>query len=174
MNNSGRAAAVEPIRGRFHRMQANLSRWRNQRAVLYARRSRCGSCGAGQTIVCCWMRRVPRTRMRWQDIKTSIPSLRKVRETQRKQKSLLRSAYAALKPMACCFIAPVFTPEENELVVEALPRKTDAQLLPIENAPQNSVPGLTHWSGKSLSSQPQQSLRICPTAYGTDLSGAHD
>ncbi|MEC8808388.1 MAG: hypothetical protein VXX21_04985, partial [Pseudomonadota bacterium] len=26
MNNSGRVAAVEPIRGRFHRMQANLSR----------------------------------------------------------------------------------------------------------------------------------------------------
>ncbi len=36
--------------------------------------------------------------MRWQDVKTYQHwSLRKVRETQRKPKSLLRSAYAALK-----------------------------------------------------------------------------
>ena len=90
-------------------------------------------------------------------------SCAKCAETQRKQKSLLRSAYAALKPGGVLLYCTCsFAPEENELVVEALLRKTDAQLLPIENAPQNSVPGLTHWSGKSLSSQLQQSLRILP------------
>ena len=104
------------------------------------------------------------SRMRWQDVKTYQHwSLRKVRETQRKQKSLLRSAYAALKPGGVLLYCTCsFAPEENELVVEALLRKTDAQLLPIENLPQHSVPGLTHWSGKSLSSQLQQSRRILP------------
>ena len=166
MNNSGRVAAVEPIRGRFHRMQANLSRCGVTNVQFYMRDGR----GVGRAVPDRFDRVLldapcsSESRMRWQDVKTYQHwSLRKVRETQRKQKSLLRSAYAALKPGGVLLYCTCsFAPEENELVVEALLRKTDAQLLPIENPPQHSVPGLTHWSGKSLSSQLQQSRRILP------------
>ncbi|GIR63487.1 MAG: hypothetical protein CM15mP68_1530 [Pseudomonadota bacterium] len=103
------------------------------------------------------------SRMRWQDVKTYQHwSLRKVRETQRKQKSLLRSAYAALKPGGVLLYCTCsFAPEENELVVEALLRKTDAQLLPIENLPQHSVPGLRTGQEKFVITT-QQSRRILP------------
>ncbi|MEE6246559.1 MAG: RsmB/NOP family class I SAM-dependent RNA methyltransferase, partial [Pseudomonadota bacterium] len=166
MNNSGRVAAVEPIRGRFHRMQANLSRCGVTNVQFYMRDGR----GVGRAVPDRFDRVLldapcsSESRMRWQDVKTYQHwSLRKVRETQRKQKSLLRSAYAALKRGGVLLYCTCsFAPEENELVVEALLRKTDAQLLPIENLPQHSVPGLTHWSGKSLSSQLQQSRRILP------------
>jgi 16S rRNA (cytosine1407-C5)-methyltransferase len=102
--------------------------------------------------------------MRWQDHQSFEHwSLRKVRETQRKQKSLLRSAYAALKPggvMVYCTCS--FAPEENELVVNALLKKSDAMLLPIANAPENSLSGLTQWMTKDLDSQLSRSLRITP------------
>ena len=102
--------------------------------------------------------------MRWQEPKTYQHwSLRKVRETQRKQKSLLRSAYAALKPggvLVYCTCS--FAPEENEAVVESLLGKSDAQLLPIDGAPHNSLSGLTHWAGKDLRPELAYSRRILP------------
>jgi 16S rRNA (cytosine1407-C5)-methyltransferase len=104
------------------------------------------------------------SRMRWLDQQSFEHwSLRKIRETQRKQKSLLRSAYAALKPggvMVYCTCS--FAPEENELVVNALLKKTDARLLPIADAPKHTRSGLTRWMGKELNSMLTYSLRIIP------------
>ena len=166
MQNTGRIAAVEPIRGRFHRMQANLQRCGVNNVQYYQR--------DGRTVGRVVPERFDRvlldapcsseSRMRWQDHQSFEHwSLRKVRETQRKQKSLLRSAYAALKPggvMVYCTCS--FAPEENELVVNALLKKSDAMLLPIANAPENSLSGLTQWMTKDLDSQLSRSLRITP------------
>ncbi|GIR63488.1 MAG: hypothetical protein CM15mP68_1540 [Pseudomonadota bacterium] len=48
MNNSGRVAAVEPIRGRFHRMQANLSRCGVTTYSFICATAAVWSCGARQ------------------------------------------------------------------------------------------------------------------------------
>ena len=166
MQNTGRIAAVEPIRGRFHRMQANLRRCGVNNVQYYQRDGR----SVGRAVPERFDRVLldapcsSESRMRWQDQQSfGHWSLRKVRETQRKQKSLLRSAYAALKPggvMVYCTCS--FAPEENELVVNALLRKSDAMLLAIANPPENSSSGLTQWMGKDLDAQLGHSLRITP------------
>ena len=90
MNNSGRVAAVEPIRGRFHRMQANLSRCGVTNVQFYMRDGR----GVGRAVPDRFDRVLldapcsSESRMRWQDIKTFQHwSLRKVRETQRSNRA---------------------------------------------------------------------------------------
>lgn len=168
MQNTGRIAAVEPIRGRFHRMQANLSRCGVTNVQFYLRDGR----GVGRAVPERFDRVLldapcsSESRMRWQDPKTYQHwSLRKVRETQRKQRSLLRSAYAALKPggvLVYCTCS--FAPEENEVVVDSLLGKSDAQLLSIDGAPRNSLPGLTHWAGKNLRPELTLSRRILPNS----------
>lgn len=166
MQNTGRIAAVEPIRGRFHRLQANLNRCGVTNVQFYMRDGR----GVGRAVPDRFDRVLldapcsSESRMRWQDAKSYQHwSLRKIRETQRKQKSLLRSAYTALKPGGVLLYCTCsFAPEENELVVAALLRKTDAQLLPIEGCPPNSAAGLVHWAGKDLLPELHLSCRIVP------------
>ena len=65
-----------------------------------------------------------------------------------------------------------FAPEENVLVVEALLRKTDAQLLPIENH-RNTAYRAYALVRKSLSSQLQQSRRILPNGIWDGFYLAH-
>ncbi len=166
MQNTGRIAAVEPIRGRFHRMQANLRRCGVSNVQFYQRDGR----GIGRAVPDRFDRVLldapcsSESRMRWHDAQSFAHwSLRKVREAQRKQKSLLRSAYAALKPggvLVYCTCS--FAPEENELVVNDLLKKSDALLLPIDNAPKNAMPGLIRWMGKDLHSQLNHTVRIMP------------
>ena len=166
MQNTGRVAAVEPIRGRFHRMQANLRRCGVSNVQFYQRDGR----GVGRAVPERFDRVLldapcsSESRMRWQEARSFAHwNLRKVRETQRKQKSLLRSAYAALKPGGVLLYCTCsFAPEENELVVDALLKKSDALLLPIDNAPENSISGLTHWLGRDLASEMSRSVRIMP------------
>ena len=150
MNNTGRLAAVEPIRGRFFRMQDGRSVGRAvperfDRVLLDAP---CSS----------------ESRMNWLDASTYQHwSPRKVKETQRKQKSLIRSAYAALKPGGTLLYCTCsFAPDENELVVASLLKKTDAQLMPIVEYPPNSMPGLTQWLGKVLNENLALTLRVLP------------
>ena len=102
--------------------------------------------------------------MRWDDPSSFKHwSRRKVKETQRKQKSLLRSAYAALKPggiLVYCTCS--FGVEENEAVVQHLLDKCDAQLLPIDQRPARSIPGVSEWQGKALAEAMAQTLRVLP------------
>ena len=104
------------------------------------------------------------SRMNWQDASTYQHwSPRKVKETQRKQKSLIRSAYAALKPGGTLLYCTCsFAPDENELVVASLLKKTDAQIMPIAEYPSNSMPGLTQWLGKELNENLALTLRVLP------------
>lgn len=167
MNNTGRLAAVEPIRGRFFRMQANLQRCGVTNVDFYQRDGR----SVGRAVPERFDRVLldapcsSESRMNWQDASTYQHwSPRKVKETQRKQKSLIRSAYAALKPGGTLLYCTCsFAPEENELVVASLLKKTDAQIMPIADYPANSMPGLTQWLGKVLNENLALTLRVLPT-----------
>ena len=88
MNNTGRIAAVEPIRGRFHRMQANLRRCGVSNVQFYQRDGR----SVGRLVPERFDRVLldapcsSESRMRWLDQQSFEQwSLRKIRETQRKQ-----------------------------------------------------------------------------------------
>jgi 16S rRNA (cytosine1407-C5)-methyltransferase len=163
MNNRGRIAAVEPVKGRFHRMRANLARLGVTNVDFYL--------ADGRTIG----RKVPErfdrvlldspcsseSRIRLDDPKSYRHwSPRKTREMVRKQRGLIRSAYLALKPggeMLYCTCA--FSAEENELVVEyLLRRQPEAELLP---APVG-IPGLTEWQGRALDRRLAECRRILP------------
>ena len=102
--------------------------------------------------------------MRWHD-STSFThwSPRKIKEAQRKQKGLLRSAYAALKPggvLVYCTCS--FAPEENELVVDHLLAKTDAIIEDIDTELENTHPGLKTWGKRTLSQTLERTLRVLP------------
>jgi 16S rRNA (cytosine1407-C5)-methyltransferase len=166
MHNTGRLAAVEPIRGRFFRMQANLQRCGVTNVEFYQRDGR----SVGRAVPERFDRVLldapcsSESRMNWQDASTYQHwSPRKVKETQRKQKSLIRSAYAALKPGGTLLYCTCsFAPDENELVVASLLKKTDAQIMPIAEYPSNSMPGLTQWLGKELNENLALTLRVLP------------
>ncbi len=169
MENRGRIAAVEVVKGRFHRMRANLERCGATSVEFYL--------ADGRTIG----RKVPE---RFDRVLLDSPcssesrirldepasyrhwSPRKTREMVRKQRGLIRSAYLALKPggeMVYCTCA--FSAEENELIVDyLLRRESDAELLEPagELAAADSVPGLTSWRGKALDTRLVRCRRILP------------
>ena len=86
---------------------------------------------------------------------------RKVKETSRKQRGLIRSAYQALKPggeLVYCTCA--FSPEENELVVDHLLRSEPAAE-PLPSAVPG-LPGLTRWNGRTLDPRIDACRRVIP------------
>jgi 16S rRNA (cytosine1407-C5)-methyltransferase len=167
IENRGRIAAVEAVKGRFHRMRANLSRCGVTSAEFYL--------ADGRTIG----RKVPG---RFDRVLLDTPcssesrirldepasfrhwSPRKTREMVRKQRGLIRSAYLALASggeMVYCTCA--FSAEENELVVDYLLRRSpEAELLEPDVPERLSVPGLTRWRGKALDSRLSTCRRILP------------
>ncbi len=167
MGNSGRLAAVEPVKARFQRLRANLQRCGVSNAVLYMRDGR----GVGRAVPERFDRVLvdapcsSESHMRWHDARTYRHwSLRKVKECQRKQKGLLRSGYAALKPGGTLVYSTCsFSPEENEAVVQDLLRRSDACLVPLaaERQPHFAA-GLTSWGKQTFESRLSGTLRILP------------
>ena len=168
MANTGRVAAVEPVKQRFHRMRANLQRCGVNNVDFYQRDGR----GVGKVVPERFDRVLldapcsSEARMRWTDASTYAHwSLRKIKETQRKQKSLLRSAYAALKPGGVLLYCTCsYAPEENELVVQHLLRRTAAKLESLDPSqiPSHSIAGLNHWRGKDLIADLSATVRVLP------------
>lgn len=169
LGNSGRIAAVEPVAGRFHRLRANVERCGATVVDFYQRDGR----GVGRAVPERFDRVLldapcsSEARMRWQ-----MPGsyrhwqLRKIRETQRKQKALIMSGYQALKPQGfLTYCTCSFAPEENEVVVEHLLKRTDAEIVPIESSyqPPLSGPGLSAWRGRTFKGDLTLSMRILPT-----------
>ncbi|XOV84398.1 MAG: RsmB/NOP family class I SAM-dependent RNA methyltransferase [bacterium] len=166
MKNSGRIAAVEVVPGRFHRLRANLERCGVTNVAFYLKDGR----SVGRAVPERFDRVLldapcsSQARMRWDNPATYTHwSARKVKESQRKQKSLLRSAYAALKPGGLLVYSTCsFSVEENELVVNHLLQRSEAQLLAISTIAKNFQPGLNAWQGRALHPDLHHSVRIIP------------
>jgi NOL1/NOP2/sun family putative RNA methylase len=166
MENTGRIAAVEPVKGRFHRLRANTTRCGVTNVDFYQRDGR----GVGRAVPERFDRVLldapcsSQARMRWFAPHTYAHwSRHKLKESQRKQKSLLRSAYAALKPggvLVYCTCS--FSVEENEQVVQHLLKRTDVQIEPIQHTLPNVLPGVIQSQGKDLPAALAGTLRIIP------------
>lgn len=174
MENGGRIAAVEPVKGRFHRMRANLDRCGVTNTQFYL--------ADGRSIG----RKVPdrfdrvlldtpcssESRIRLDEPDSFAHwSPRKTREMVRKQRGLIRSAFQALKPggeMVYCTCA--FSVEENEQVVDYLLRsEPTADLLPVDahlvgdqGVGIRGVAGLTAWRFRTLDARLARCRRVLP------------
>jgi 16S rRNA C967 or C1407 C5-methylase (RsmB/RsmF family) len=92
-------------------------------------------------------------------------SLRKIKETARKQKKLIYSAVNCLKPggtLVYCTCS--FAPEENEAIVDHILATFPQQLTiePLDLPISNTQPGLTQWQGKHFHTTLQSSVRVLP------------
>jgi 16S rRNA (cytosine1407-C5)-methyltransferase len=169
MENRGRISAVESVRGRFFRLKANLER---HGATLVK-----GYLMDGRAVGAKVPERFDRVlldapcsseaRFRADDPNSwSHWSLRKVRESARKQKRLLDSAFRSLKPGGVLLYCTCsYAPEENELIIEALLRRYagDVAIERLELSLENRQPGLTSWAGKKLDPMLARAVRVLPT-----------
>jgi len=136
---SGRLALVEPIKARFHRLRANMQRCGVAHADYYQRDGRTVGAAVPERFDRVLLDAPCSSEARFHSSDpTSVQhwNLRKVRECARKQKSLLKSAFRALKPGGTLIYSTCsFSLEENERIVDGfLRRETAAQLVPVEVA----------------------------------------
>ena len=92
-------------------------------------------------------------------------SLRKIRETSRKQKRLILSAFDALKARGLMLYSTCsFAPEENECVVQSLIKHVEnrVSILRIYYEFPNARSGLEKWNGKPFRSDVGNGLRFLP------------
>ena len=166
MGNEGRLAAVEAVKGRFHRLKANMERCGVTCAEYYLRDGR----GVGRAVGERFDRVLldapcsSESHMRWEQPQTwQHWSLRKVKECQRKQKGLIRSAYASLKPGGrLIYCTCSFSPEENEMVVAHLLEKSDAELEALERVYAHHHPGRVQWGKRNFPAALSGTLRVLP------------
>jgi len=164
MKNQGRIAAVEPVRGRFHRMRANLQRCGVTNVAFYLADGR----RVGRKVPerfdrvlldapCSSESRIrlkqPESYNHWKP--------RKVKECARKQKGLIRSAYEALRPGGeLLYCTCSFAPEENEMIVAyLLEAEPTAELVPVTDLGRE---GLTAWQDRILDPRLALCRRILP------------
>lgn len=170
MRLEGELAAVEPVRDRFFKLRQNLER-----------------CGAGEFVRTFTHdgRDVGRkTPERFDAVLLDAPCSsearfdphqpgtfaywgpRKLAESARKQKALLRSALDATRPGGrVLYCTCSFAPEENELVVAHTLRRLAGlvEIEPIElSLGDSQIPGLTEWEGKRMPETIAQTVRIVP------------
>lgn len=167
MRNTGRIAAVEPVKARFHRMRANLARCGASNVRFYQADGR----SIGRKVPgrfdrvlldapCSSESRIrlgePASYAHWKP--------RKIRECARKQRALILSAFAALRPGGrLLYCTCSFAPEENELVVAHLLREApDAEVLPVALPGAPAVAALTSWEQTSLDERIGLARRIVP------------
>ncbi|MCI0506667.1 MAG: RsmB/NOP family class I SAM-dependent RNA methyltransferase [Gammaproteobacteria bacterium] len=168
MRDNGRIAAVEKAKARFFKMKANFKTlqhhsihtyladavvlWRKtperfDRVLLDAP---CSSEARFQTFN-------PDSYAHW--------TLRKIRETSRKQKKLIYSAVNCLKPggvLVYCTCS--FAPEENEAIIDHIVNTFPQQLsvVPVDIPVSNTQPGLTQWQGNHYHESLRKSVRVLP------------
>jgi 16S rRNA (cytosine1407-C5)-methyltransferase len=171
MDNSGRISAVEPVRARFHRLKANLARCGVANARLYLKDGRRVGrlvperfdrvlLDAPCSTEAGFRAGAPQTWRHW--------GPRKLRETSRKQRGLILSAFQALRPggvLVYCTCS--FAPEENEAVVDHLLAEagSSCRTEPVDLPPVVPVrPALARWEGRSFHPGVARAARILPDA----------
>ncbi len=169
MENRGVLSAVESVRPRFFRLQANLKRLGVGIAKTYLMDGRAVPRKTGPRFdrvlldaPCSGEARLsphhPAALATWSE--------RKIAECSRKQTGLIRAAFDSLRPggrMLYCTCS--FAPEENERVVARLLQdRPDAGLESPGEIPFETVDGLREFRGKMFGEELQRARRIVPSA----------
>lgn len=170
MANQGNISAVEPIRDRFFRLNANLKRYGVKIVKTYLKDGR----AVGKLCPCRFDKVLldapcsSEARFKTLDPKSwQHWSARKVKEMARKQVGLLRSAVESTKTGGeILYCTCSFSPEENELIIDktlkAFHDKIDIMPIILPKNLQNHQQGIIKWDGKELDSRLCHSVRILP------------
>ena len=167
MNNSGRIAAVEPVKARFHRLRANVERCGVSNVAFYLADGRSVGFkvpgrfdGVLLDAPCSSEARIrlaqPQTFVHWKP--------RKIKEAARKQRALLRSGFAAVKPGGrLVYSTCSFAPEENEANVDyLLSREPSAELVAMDLPPAPTMCGVREWRKRSYAAVVEDCVRVLP------------
>lgn len=168
MRDTGRLAAVERSRTRFHKLKANCRRAGAACVRLYLKDGtvvgRLTPERFDRVLVdapCSSEARIdpadPATAAYWSE--------KKIRQLAGLQRRLLASGVEALKPGGLLAYATcTFAPEENEAVVDSVLRRyaDTLELLPLYLPLPNAHPGLTAWRGDAFLPELTHSARILP------------
>ena len=167
MENQGRIAAVEVVKGRFHRLRANLERCGVSIAQCYLDDGRRTGRKTGPRFdrvlldaPCSSEARIrldePATFAHW--------GPRKVKEMARKQRGLIRSAFAALRPGGTLVYSTCsFSVDENERIVDGLLRaEPRARVEKYSVHGPSTMPGLVKWRSRDLDASLSSTLRVLP------------
>ncbi len=168
MRHQGRLAAVEAVRARFFKLRALVRRhpaapmihcyhadarqlWRKTPA-RFDRLLLDAPCSSEARI----RPREPDTWRYW--------SPNKSKEMQRKQRALIRSAFACLKPGGqMLYCTCTYAPEENEAIVQSLlDRHPEAEILPCSIDSPSWIPGLRAWRGERFHDSMRDAVRLLP------------
>lgn len=170
MENRGRISAVESVKGRFFRLRANLERHGATLVKGYLMDGRAVGAKVPERFDRVLLdapcsseaRFTTRDKASW-----AHWSLKKIKESARKQKRLLDSAIRSLKPGGTLLYCTCsFAPEENEMILDGQLRRYEGQLTvePLALPLDNTQPGLTEWRGKALNGDLAGAVRILPTS----------
>ncbi len=168
MNNQGLLSAVEAVRPRFFRLLDNLKRLGVTIAKTYMTDGRSVGRKVGERFdrVLLDAPCSSESRFRCDDPSSFANwSLRKIKESARKQTGLITSAFDSLKPGGRLLYATCsFAPEENEAVVNYLldqyPQSAVIQELP--ELPCSIQSGLQQFEGKTYAADLLKTIRIVP------------
>jgi 16S rRNA C967 or C1407 C5-methylase (RsmB/RsmF family) len=169
MQNQGWLSAVEPIRDRFFRLQANLKRLGVTIAHYYLMDGRKVAHKTGPRFDRVLLDAPCSAESRFrpgQPESFQFWSPRKVRESARKQAGLIRSAWGALRPGGrLLYCTCTFAPEENEAIIAGLlaEQGNAARVLELPAWLPHSLPGLQSFEGSEFPPACQATRRILPT-----------
>jgi 16S rRNA (cytosine1407-C5)-methyltransferase len=169
MQKQGRLSAVEPVRTRFFKLRENLQRGGADDFVrLYQTDGRDVGRKTPEQFDAVLLDAPCTSEARF-DCRDSTTwqywGPRKIAESARKQKALLRSAIDAARVGGrVLYCTCSFAPEENELVVAHVLRRLEGKiaLRPIELPIVNVQAGITQWKDKSLSAELVEATRVLP------------
>ncbi len=168
MNNEGVLSAVEAVRGRMYKLQANLKRCHVQIAKTYLTDGRSvgrktpdrfdrvlldAPCSSEARFRAC----DPCSWANW--------SPRKIRESTRKQFGLLKAAVHATKPGGrIVYCTCSFAPEENEQIIHRILHKFDdaIEVIPFDLPVDNWMAGLPGFQSKQFNPQVRHCRRVIP------------
>ena len=173
MQDKGRIAAVEKVKGRFFKLRANLKQQRVTCVETYLK----DGCNVWRPCE----NRFDRVLLdapcssegRFiNDDATSYAhwSERKIKEMARKQWRLLYSAFRSLKPGGTLVYSTcTFAPEENETIIHWLIQQfaDQVEIVPITLPLKNTQLGLTQWRDETFDERLALTRRILPTSQMT-------